>query len=69
MTSTGRFSTAGTDLAAAFGPVSGIKGSVAFTDLLGLVSAPGQVVTIASINPGIAVENGRIAFHWSRTPR
>ena len=63
VTSSGRFATAGTDLAAAFGPVTGIAGSIAFTDLLGLVSAPGQQLTVASINPGIPVENGVIRFH------
>lgn len=63
VTSTGRFATAGTDLAAAFGPVTGIAGSIAFTDLLSLTSAPGQELTVRSINPGIAVENGVVRFH------
>ncbi|WP_326523499.1 YdbH domain-containing protein [Sphingomonas sp.] len=62
VTSTGRFATPAMDLAAAFGPVTGIKGEIAFTDLLGLVSAPDQVATIVSINPGIAVENGTIRY-------
>ena len=44
VTSTGTFRTAGTDLAAAFGPVTGIAGEIRFTDLLALESAPGQVV-------------------------
>jgi hypothetical protein len=63
VTSTGRFATPGLNLAAAFGPVTGIAGSIAFTDLLGLVSAPGQQVTVASINPGVAVEDGTVRFH------
>ncbi|MHA6721406.1 YdbH domain-containing protein [Sphingomonas sp. RS2018] len=62
VTSTGNFGTDDTDLAAAFGPVTGIKGRIIFTDLLGLVSAPDQVVTVATINPGIAVENGTIRY-------
>ncbi|MES2339758.1 MAG: YdbH domain-containing protein [Pseudomonadota bacterium] len=62
VTSTGRFATDGIDLAAAFGPVTGIKGEIVFTDLLGLVSAPDQIATIASVNPGIAAENGTIRY-------
>lgn len=62
VTSTGRFSTPGLDLAAAFGPVTGIRGELTFTDLLGLVSAPGQVATVATVNPGIAVENGTVRY-------
>ncbi|MFD1789742.1 YdbH domain-containing protein [Sphingomonas floccifaciens] len=62
VTSTGRFGTPGMDLAAAFGPVTGIKGDLVFTDLLGLVSAPDQVATIATVNPGIAVENGTVRY-------
>jgi translocation and assembly module TamB len=62
VTSTGRFGTEGMDLAAAFGPVTGIKGHIDFTDLLGLVSAPGQVATVATVNPGIVVENGTVRY-------
>ncbi len=62
VTSTGRFGTEGVDLAAAFGPVTRLQGFVEFTDLLGLVSAPGQTVRIAQINPGIAVTEGEIRF-------
>ncbi len=60
VTSTGDFATDGTDLAAAFGPVTGIRGSIHFTDLLGLESAPGQTITLATVNPGILVENGTL---------
>jgi translocation and assembly module TamB len=60
VTSTGDFTTDGTDLAAAFGPVTGIRGSIHFTDLLGLESAPGQTITLATVNPGILVENGTL---------
>jgi hypothetical protein len=62
VTSTGQFHTDGTDLAAAFGPVTGLAGTIRFTDLLSLTSAPDQVVTIAAINPGIAVTGGRVVF-------
>ncbi|MDR6789803.1 hypothetical protein J2Y58_003178 [Sphingomonas sp. BE138] len=60
--STGTFATDTMDLAAAFGPVQGLAGTIRFTDLLGLVSAPDQIATVASINPGIAVTDGRIVY-------
>ncbi len=62
VTSTGVFRTAGTDLAAAFGPVTGIATEVRFTDLLNLQSAPGQVATIRTLNPGIPVNDGTIRY-------
>nr|WP_246587145.1 YdbH domain-containing protein [Stakelama flava] len=62
VTSTGDFHTAGTDLAAAFGTVSGLSTDLHFTDLLGLVSAPDQVATVAEINPGIVARDGE--FHY-----
>ena len=62
VTSTGEFSTDGMDFAAPFGPVTGVNGTVRFTDLLNLETAPGQSATIASINPGILVENGTIRY-------
>lgn len=62
VTSTGEFSTDNMDLAAAFGPVTGMRGTIRFTDLLGLETAPGQVMNIAGINPGILVENGVIRY-------
>ncbi|MBK6801716.1 YdbH domain-containing protein [Novosphingobium sp.] len=62
VTSNGRFSTTGLDFAAAFGPVKGTSGTVVFTDLLGLVTAPDQRLKIASINPGIEVMNGEASF-------
>ena len=66
VTSTGTFTTPGTDLAAAFGPVQGLAGTIRFTDLLALESAPGQVATVASINPGVPVTDGRIVFQTLR---
>ena len=62
VTSTGSFTTPGTDLAAAFGPVEGVAGTISFTDLLALESAPGQVATVRSINPGVPVLDGRIIY-------
>jgi hypothetical protein len=62
VTSTGKFSSDSLNLAAAFGPVKGIKGSLVFTDLLGLVTAPNQTFQIASINPGIEVLDGTVTL-------
>lgn len=62
VSSTGTFGTKAMDLAAAFGPVTGLAGDIRFTDLLGLVSAPSQIATIATVNPGIAVENGTVRY-------
>jgi translocation and assembly module TamB len=62
VTSTGDFSTRNMDLAAPFGPVEGLTTSIHFTDLLGMESAPGQIATIRSINPGIIVDNGVIRY-------
>ena len=62
VTSTGKFSTDSLDLAAAFGPVKGIKGSLVFTNLLELVTAPNQTLKVASINPGIEVEDGTVTL-------
>lgn len=60
--SRGDFGTAGMDLAAAFGPVTGIAGRVRFDDLLALHTPPGQVATVRTVNPGIAVENGMVRY-------
>jgi hypothetical protein len=62
VTSTGDFSTANMDLAAPFGPVEGMSGTIHFNDLLGLTTPPGQVMNVRSINPGILVENGVIRY-------
>jgi len=62
VTSTGRFSTDSLDFAAAFGPVKGASGTVIFTDLLGLITAPDQRLKIASINPGIEANDGELSF-------
>lgn len=78
VTSDGVFRTVNTDLAAAFGPVTGLSGEIRFTDLLALESAPGQVATVAVINPGVPVREGvfryqalageRIAVESARWP-
>jgi hypothetical protein len=62
VTSTGDFSTANLDLAAPFGPVTGLSGTIHFNDLLGLTTPPGQMMAVKSINPGILVENGVIRY-------
>lgn len=62
VSSTGRFATDGFDFAAAFGPVKGASGTVEFTDLLGMVTAPAQQLRVASINPGIEVNDGLVTF-------
>jgi hypothetical protein len=60
--STGEFTVRDTDLAASFGPVTGLNTTVRFTDLLGLETAPGQIATVKTINPGILVENGVVRY-------
>lgn len=59
---TGRFATAGMNLAAPFGPVQGLATEIRFTDLLGLVSAPGQEARIRQIQPGIDVFDGVVRY-------
>jgi hypothetical protein len=60
--STGDFSTGKMDFAAAFGPVTGLAGKIHFSDLLGMETPPGQMVTIGAVNPGVAVENGVVHY-------
>lgn len=62
VSSTGRFGTKATDLAAAFGPVRGLATELRFSDLLNLRSEPGQVATTIEINPGVPVRDGTIRF-------
>ncbi|QYU65980.1 YdbH domain-containing protein [Leptolyngbya sp. 15MV] len=60
--SSGEFSTDRLDFAAAFGPVRGASGTIRFDDLIGLTTAPGQRLRVASINPGIEVFDGEVEF-------
>ncbi|HEX9947865.1 MAG TPA: YdbH domain-containing protein [Allosphingosinicella sp.] len=60
--SSGTFSTDDMDFAAAFGPVEGLSTTLRFTDLLGLVSAPGQEARIGLVRTGIDVLDGRIRY-------
>ena len=62
VSSAGDFSTSSMDLAAPFGTVTGLSGTVHFDDLLGLSTPPGQIVGAKAINPGILVENGIIRY-------
>lgn len=62
VTSDGVFRTENTDLAAAFGPVTGLSTELRFTDLLGLETAPGQRATLGAVNPGLAVLDGLIEY-------
>jgi hypothetical protein len=62
VTSRGTFATADANLAAAFGPVSGLTSTLTFDDLIGLRSAPGQIAKIKEINPGIPVLDGEIEY-------
>lgn len=62
VTSDGVFRTANTNLAAAFGPVTGLSTEIRFTDLLGMVSAPDQVARVRNIDTGVAVSDGVIRY-------
>ncbi|WP_422061150.1 intermembrane phospholipid transport protein YdbH family protein [Sphingopyxis sp.] len=62
VTSRGTFATANMDLAAAFGPVTGLTTTLVFDDLIGLKTAPGQKARVGSINPGIPVLDGEIEY-------
>jgi len=62
VSSRGTFATANTNLAAAFGPVTGATTTLVFDDLLGLKSAPNQTISLAEVNPGIPVVGGEIEY-------
>ena len=62
VTSTGTFRTDNANLAAAFGPVQGLSGEIRFTDLINMVTAPGQTVKITSVNPGVEVRDGTVRY-------
>ncbi|PZQ23298.1 MAG: hypothetical protein DI569_05185 [Sphingopyxis macrogoltabida] len=60
--SRGTFATANSNLAAAFGPVTGATATISFDDLLGLHTVPRQTVRLAEVNPGIPVIDGEIEY-------
>ena len=62
VSSSGRFSVLNTDLAAAFGPVEGLETELRFTDLLGMVTEPGQIARVRSLNPGVPTYDGVIRY-------
>lgn len=62
VTSSGGFRTDSLDLAAAFGPVTGLKGEIQLSDLLNLEAGAPQTIRISSINPGIPVVDGELTY-------
>lgn len=62
VTSGGTFATANANLAAAFGPVTGLTGAIIFDDLLDLKTKAGQKLTIREVNPGISVFDGEMEY-------
>lgn len=62
VSSTGEFTTDGIDLAAPFGPVEKLAGTIRFDDLLGLQTQPGQRITLGSVNPGLEVLDGALTY-------
>jgi hypothetical protein len=62
VTSTGEFQIRAASLSAPFGPATGIATDIRFTDLLRLETAPGQTATVATVNPGILVEQGIVSY-------
>lgn len=62
LTSTGSFATEAMDLAALFGPVERLSGTIRFADLLNLVTEPNQQVALGVINPGVAVYDGVVRY-------
>lgn len=60
--SSGTFATQDMNLAAPFGPVEGLTTTLNFTDLLGLVTAPGQTAEVRLIQAGIDVYDGRVTY-------
>lgn len=62
VTSTGRFGISNASFAAPFGPVTGFNTTVNFIDLINMVSAPAQQLTVATVNPGIEVVDGTAQY-------
>lgn len=62
VTSGGTFATADANLAAAFGPVTGLTGAMIFDDLIALRTRPQQKLYIKEVNPGISIFDGWIEY-------
>ncbi len=63
LTARGRATLNNVSLASATLPViEGVSGDVVFDDLFTIHTPPGQTLTIARLNPGIAVSNGVVRF-------
>lgn len=60
--SDGAFETANMNLAAPFGPVEGLSTRIRFTDLPGLVSAPGQEASVRLVRAGIDIYDGNVRY-------
>ncbi|MBW0144702.1 intermembrane phospholipid transport protein YdbH family protein [Sphingomicrobium clamense] len=60
--STGTFNIVDTDLAASFGPVTGLNGTINFSDLLNLETPPNQLFTVDILNPGVPVGEGVVTY-------
>lgn len=57
----------GISLASATIPViENVRGEIMFDDLFAMTTPPGQDVRVGLINPGVAVENGRVQFQLLR---
>jgi translocation and assembly module TamB len=53
----------GVSLASATIPlIQDVRGEILFDDLFALTTPPGQEVRVGALNPGVAVENGRVRF-------
>ncbi len=65
ITSSGTFASDSLDFAAAFGVVEGASGTVEFTDLIGLTTAPGQRIAMRMVNPGIEIYDGVMTFSFT----
>lgn len=63
ITGVARMSLHGLSLATATIPiVNDVRGEVFFNDAFALTTPPGQEVTIGTLDPGVAVHNGRVRF-------
>lgn len=62
VTSTGSFTATNVSLAAVFGQVQGLTTRLDFDDLLNMRTAPGQVASLAEVNPGVPVREGSLRY-------